>query len=1005
MKQFKPSLLTLALATTGLVSGYSYAAEEGADTEVEEVIKVTGIRGSLMRAQAVKMDSTSVVEVISAEDIGKLPDSSIAESLARLPGMAGERRDGRTSGISVRGFREDYSGSTMNGRELLGMGDNRGVEFDLYPSEIMSGVTVYKAPEAKLTTQGVAGTVDLQTIRPLASDEFVSINYNLEQNGMKSENPDFDDQGHRLAVGFSQKFADDKVGLALTYASTESPSQEQHFRGWGYANVGTAKKEDGEYVRDDDGNLVEDYLYDPINNPDGTIVLENGLTRADVEDALITGGHDSYQRSAMLERDAVAGVLQLKPTDDLTVTLDALYIDFKDSQIKRGMEDGGAEWGVGKNYTISEVKDGFVTKGKLMGADEDDGFRSVVRNDAYEKTAELTAYAANVEYQINDNWKAELDFSTNEVDKTITDVESYAGVGRAGHKGQGAGAVYAWEQTATGVMYSEVAGITNFDLSDASKVKLAGPQSWGGGMSGLDSQFAGTSDTSPHTTLAKNPDSPIGFAQAQDGFVNQPVFKEKLDALALDLEGYVEIGPITKIKSGVRFSDRSKSKDNRGFYLTASSYPDHQVVPSQYVVGVTDMSFIGVSDVVAYDSLSLYRAGEYTASDAADLQPSRKGDTYIVEEELLQAYVQADIEAELGDVWLRGNFGVQYVDTTQKSDGFFSQIGANGLVDAQATSEEESYSDILPSLNLNFEVADDMLVRVGLAKTQSRPRIDDMRVSGEVSFDFNPGKIVATELKNSPWSASGGNPFLKPLEANQFDLAYDWYFAEDGYLSAAFFYKDLTNWHYESSLVRDFSDAYIESYHQLPDGEGGILKPTLFQGVATAKLDGLEGFVRGYEFQATVPFNLVSDALDGFGAIFAYANSDGALDKFEGQEVDPLRIPGLSKETYSLITFYEAGGFQIRVAGTKRSDFLTETRGDSLSLVPATDTGSTLWDAQIGFDFGKAGIDALDGLTVSLQAQNITDEEQIQFANGDPRQVTKYQIYGANYLLGVNYKF
>ena len=126
-------------------------------------IVVTGLRASLQRAQAVKQNSSSVVESLSAEDIGKLPQASVADSLGRLAGLAGERRAGRVSGISVRGFREDFVGTTLNGRELIGIGDNRGVEYDLYPSEIIDGVEVYKTPDASLSAMGVGGTVNIRS--------------------------------------------------------------------------------------------------------------------------------------------------------------------------------------------------------------------------------------------------------------------------------------------------------------------------------------------------------------------------------------------------------------------------------------------------------------------------------------------------------------------------------------------------------------------------------------------------------------------------------------------------------------------------------------------------------------------------------------------------------------------------------------------------------------------------------------------------------------------------
>src|SRR6056300_1689680 len=207
--KFKPALMSIAVASAVASSAVAVAQEQ-----VMEEVTVTGIRASLMRAQAVKMDSSSIVEAISAEYIGKLPDSSIAESLARLPGLAGERRGGRTSGISVRGFKEDFTGTTLNGRELIGIGDNRGVEYDLYPSEIMTGAVVYKSADAALVTQGVVGTVDLRTVRPLDAPASVTVNATFEQTGRSSDNPDYDENGGRYAVSFVDQFADDTIGVA-----------------------------------------------------------------------------------------------------------------------------------------------------------------------------------------------------------------------------------------------------------------------------------------------------------------------------------------------------------------------------------------------------------------------------------------------------------------------------------------------------------------------------------------------------------------------------------------------------------------------------------------------------------------------------------------------------------------------------------------------------------------------------------------------------------------------
>ncbi|HCS81838.1 MAG TPA: TonB-dependent receptor, partial [Alteromonas macleodii] len=688
MKQFKPNLIKAALISGGMAFGSTPAFAQDANTDAVdeanlEVIQVSGIRGSLQRAQAIKMDNTSIVEALSAEDIGKLPDTSIAESIARLPGVTGERRNGRTSGISVRGFNENYVGTSLNGRELLGMGDNRGVEFDLYPTEIISNILVYKTPEAGMTTQNIGGSIDLQTVKPLTAESTFTVNGTFEKNAEDSPNPDFDNDGHRISVNFVDQFADDTIGLALTVASMESPRQEQHFRGWGYATVNTTP----ENTFDDNGNpLWNPRRYDgqdTVDVPDGTVVL---------------GGHDSFQRSAMLERDSIAAVVQWAPTDKLNIQLDALYIDFVEDDVRRGLEEGGAEWGTSA-YTITGVENGLVTSGYT------DGFYSVVRNDARRQEADLTTVGINAEYQINDSWTLELDYSTGKVEKEIVDVESYSGVGRAGTEGRPITA-RSWEMTSSGVMFSDHPTIAPVDLTDPTLISLAGPQAWGA--------------------------RPLLESDAQDGFVNQPLFEEELDTLRFDVKGYVDWGVVTGLSAGVVYSDRSKSKDNNGAYLTAPSYPGNAPIPE--VLGVTNLNFIGIDGVLAYDSLGLFESGYYDESDASRVQNDRLGDTYTVDEELLTLYTKLDLEMEVGDVWVRGNVGLQVVSADQQSTGFFATSNREGFTVANPVSGGADYTDVLPTLNLSAEVAEGQFVRLGLSKVISRPRMDDMRPNTQVTF-------------------------------------------------------------------------------------------------------------------------------------------------------------------------------------------------------------------------------------------------------------------------------
>ncbi|WP_372627980.1 TonB-dependent receptor, partial [Arsukibacterium sp.] len=767
----------------------------------------------------------------------------------------------------------------------------------------------------------------------------------FEQNDYSAGNPDFDNSGHRFSVNFVDKFLDDTVGVALVVSSMETPRQEQQFRGWGYAGVNLSLDDNGDF-----NNARRDT--DTVDVPAGTVVL---------------GGHDSFTRSAMLERDSFAAIVEYTPTDKLTLKFDALYVDFTENDVRRGLEEGGAEWGTG-DYTITGVENGLVTSGYY------DGFHSVVRNDARSQEADLFTFGLNLEYELSDDWTAQLDMSSGKVDKTITDVESYSGVGRAGTPGRPL-AARSWTMTPTGVIYSDHPTLPSVDYTDASLMRLAGPQGWGGALGAIP-QFDGTTN-------------------AQDGFVNQPVFEETLDSLRLQFNGFVSWGIITGVETGIAYQERSKTKINNGAFLTAPSWPDDVAIPNP--LGVADLSFIGIAGVTAYDSLGLYNSGYYIETDAALLENGRFGDTYKIDEELTTLFAKFDVNTEVAGMMVQGNFGLQVVNAKQSGEGFSTTSNAQGFTVATPVSDSDDYTDILPTLNVSVEVADRQYVRTALSKVISRPRMDDMRPNAQVTFQFNDSNILSDDPQNSPWGGNSGNTRLKPLEANQFDLAYENYYHDNGFFAASFFFKDLKNWHRNETVIADFSDVYIPGYHQ-SSNETGNRPPELFVGNISQVTDGLQGFVRGYEFQASVPFEIVHEALDGFGVVASATFMDGKLD-------DGARVPGLSEETYTLTAYYEYKGFEFRVSGTKRDEFLTETRGLSLSRVECVDRGAELWDAQLGYDFSESGIDGLDGLRLTFQVQNITDEPTLRTNGADARQVTDYQSFGRNFMLGLNYKF
>ncbi|WP_161963661.1 TonB-dependent receptor [Xanthomonas arboricola] len=300
--------------------------QNGAVTELDKV-QVTGLRRAIEGAISVKRDSTSIVEAISAEDIGRLPDVSIAESLARLPGLAAQRVAGRAQVISVRGLSPDFSTTLLNGREVVSTGDNRSVEFDQYPSELVSGVTVYKTPDAGLVGQGLSGTVDMQTARPLSYNErVIAIGGRYQRNSLgKAAN--VDPYGNRFNVSYIDQFADRTIGLTIGYAHTDMPIQENQ--------VG---------------------LYEPWQQ------VNAQRQRPGVADGVyFSDGIKALRRTGNQKRDGVMATLQYRPSNAWTSTLDAFHTKAEQidtaNQFELNLSNYNGGYTPGLNITDVRVND------------------------------------------------------------------------------------------------------------------------------------------------------------------------------------------------------------------------------------------------------------------------------------------------------------------------------------------------------------------------------------------------------------------------------------------------------------------------------------------------------------------------------------------------------------------------------------------------------------------------------------------------------------------------
>ena len=395
----------------------------------EGTIVVTGFRASLQSAVSTKKRADQIVESVSAEDIGKLPDASIGEAIARLPGITSQRLSGRADVISIRGFGPDYSTTLLNGREQTSTGDNRAVQFDQYPAEVINRVNIYTTPLASVIGQGIAGTIDLRTIRPLEfGKQVISVGARAVYPDIGRLNPEVPKYGYRVNGVYVDQFSDGRVGVALAGSWADEPYNIKEFNAWGYAD-----------------------------GPDGNKVV---------------GGLKSYSRSTELKRLGLTGTLEFKPNDIWTSTIDGFYSKFKDDQIARGIEVP-LQWGGGGTPPHEVLQPGFTASDGLITSGTYANVYGVVRNVLQPRHAKLYSLGWNNRFDTDGGWHGYLDLSWNKTKRNELVFETYAGTG---YNFSGPGDDLSFETGSTGTVFTS----HNLDYSDPNLIFITDPRGWGG---------------------------------------------------------------------------------------------------------------------------------------------------------------------------------------------------------------------------------------------------------------------------------------------------------------------------------------------------------------------------------------------------------------------------------------------------------------------------------------------------------------------------------------------
>jgi TonB-dependent receptor len=955
---------TVLLAMGGGVATAADGPTDESGPPIQEVV-VTGIRASIANAVQIKERSDNIIEAISAEDLGKLPDISIADSLARLPGLAAQRTDGRSNYISIRGFGPDFSGTTFQGREQASSGENRGVEFDQFPAELINTVEVYKTPDASLIGQGLAGTVNLNTVKPLSFHDLkVAINVRGERNSNSVLNPGqgVDNMGSRASFSVIDQFLDHTLGVAFGVARLDSPIQEKQYQAW-YWGQNNGPTPPAGWDPNNPYTAAFDQccgIYSPAPLP-GDPVL-----------AVSEEGMQIRAKSQGNVRTGVMGVLEWAPNDSYHSELDLFFSNFEQDMYLNGLQWSSAIWdgGSGFNYTNPQLTNqgaySVLTGGTLNHVNP------IMQNE-YTKTSTRNWSAGWNNRVEAGGWTlvGDLSYSTSHVD--LHDAYAFTGAKSVFLNGVGF------------QIPLDSSGYPNFSVP----VNLADPS------------LVGFTD----------PDN-----YSYDGRVEFDRQTDTIKAVRFDVKH--ELGWIFKdIDVGFDYSDRKKVKSAtvdfaylNGNGCSTSNAPACPPSTSLYdntlyrpvnqglIYGPTSLSYGGVPGVINYNVLAAINSQFYLVQDMNAGDYNRN---YSVEEKVPLAYVKLDIGTSLLGIPVRGNAGVQFVHTSQSSTALQTDPN-NGQSVLGTVTAGTSYNNVLPSLNLVGDLGDGNILRLGAAKEMMRGRIDDEKAAASAS--------VSTQTHF--WSGSGGNPALKPYIAIAEDISYEKVFGKASYFSVGLFNKNLTSYIFNQTNLNYNFAGYTSPIPALSN-IGAFYLPE----------NGSGGKIQGYEIALVLEGSLFSDSLDGFGlqSNFAYTNNSIPSTILGMVQGGPTTFPGLSKKVAAATLYYEKYGFSIRIAETYRSDFTGEIIANFDQIGYTQILGEKITNFQAGYEF-KGG--TLEGLSFLLQINNLTNSpyrtvQNTTFSGQNPtlsgpgspyplvpvRVPLEYDTFGRIFLLGVNYKF
>ncbi len=939
--KYKPSIV-LAL----MIAAVTAHAQNG--DEVDEVIVTGSYSESLEKSLNLKRNSTTMVDSITADDVGKLPDNNLAEALQRVPGVQVSRTNGEGQQISLRGLGPSFARVLLDGMPVSAASEgsvdaqsrNREFDFDLLPSELFSQLAVSKTPNASLVEGGLSGTINLRTARPFDREGFNGT-YQIQE-AYQSTSEKFDP---RLSFSLSNTWGDTFGALFSVSTSKRSfRTDGWSAQGWTSGKVTNNNPATG-YAKGFDWNLPSVTASNPASlAPE--FVNESGLTNAKLANAQFPRLPRPEIQEGTRDRIGSTLALEWKPSDTLSFNFDAIYakleadFDRYTNNLLIRNTGTGTDNATGFGYlTPSQVAvdaNNTLTQGTLSGA------KFWSENRVFQQESDFKHLNFGANWDITDSLNLEAKISRADSD-------------------------FRWRMT-TYLLLSKP-GTVKLDLKDRIPT------------------------VTPSMDLANTSNWALNAARVQ------PRTREETnDNFSLDLtwgedDRNIRVGALYNQFTRERLSFSSSIGTNQGSYLQPFGYNGPNDINlfnlSGYAIPVPIDHFgkdiddnLGYNSWAVADLKAFGKLMSYSALDAAaNLDYQNSGG---FEENNLSAYIEGNLALDIFARELRINAGVRYVKTDQDLIGFIRTANTPpaatnffGLRPEHFGRNTISgdYSEVLPSLNLSYDISEDVLGRLSLSKALTRP---------------SPADIQPFTSLSTAGVVTQGNPDLDPYLSNQVDLGIEWYFEKGAVLGGNLFYKEITGFVQRQNVPKPFKNAAIP----LDTITDPTFKALLPQGLDTVllfntpvNLDAVT-YLRGAEFLYQQHLDMI---LQGLGLSFNYTRLNS------GEST----ITGLAENNYNAVVYYETDRYDLRFSYNFRGDYVecTVNCGSTSPEVQYRNSAGYL-DFSSSLNFQAWGKD----MTLTFEALNILDEEEYSY-NGYENRAASLNRPGRQFMLGLRGSF